>query len=313
MRHINLGQITIANEFASKAQKIAPSNTNLKKLIDKLELISAKVPKNLTKEPPEFTVIIPTHLRAKLLARTLESIKNQTIEIKHEIIVISDCTDEKTDQVCRQFLSSTDTYIRRSGIPGPSESRNLALKLAKGKIVLFLDDDDAWHLNFIEQLICCEPLKNGMPIYFNCSIMKEVRNANEIIPLGETFVNNKNRLNDDVFVKNQLSNSALAYPRELLSGLEFDTHMKAYEDWEFLLGVYERKIPVFADILGPIIYEVDDSTSDRRGNSKPANDINAVMDYLYTYRRHPHNEDTKIKRMNFLSATGIILPIEFFQ
>ena len=81
---------------------------------------------------------------------------------KIEIIVVSDCIDEDTDQVCRIHLSPHDTYIRRSGQAGPAISRNLALDIAKGKVILFLDDDDAWQDNFIEMLNNIENIEKKM-------------------------------------------------------------------------------------------------------------------------------------------------------
>ena len=95
-------------------------------------------------KPPFFSVIVPTHTRAILLRRALESIKSQACPVDVEVIVISDASDRATDEVCAELLGKSDMYIRRNGEKGPSASRNLGLSLAKGNYILFLDDDDAW-------------------------------------------------------------------------------------------------------------------------------------------------------------------------
>ena len=304
-RCLNLGRIETAGKLLVHAEKLAPDDPRVQILQTRLASVLPRKIAERSSNLPTFSVLIPTHLRPGLLARALSSIKRQESQATHEIIVVSDCIDEKTDEVCRQWLAPTDTYIRRSGAPGPSTSRNLALQLAKGRFVLFLDDDDAWHPNFLDQLDQCEPLKRGLPVYFNCTVIKETREPEGPIQLSEVFVNNQDRLTQEVFVKNQLSNSTLAFPREVLSGIEFDTHMKAYEDWDFLLSVCERAFPVHVPILGPKIYEVDDATSDRRGSSQHANDLNAVIDYFYTYKKHPVDSTIQDKRRKLMGPLRI--------
>jgi len=310
-RLMNKNNPTEALIYARRAEKISLDDARVKQLLIDLgaPLIPSVYESPHTKQP-EYSVIIPTHRRDKLLARALSSIKQQSSEIQHEIIVVSDCDDALTDDVCRNLLQSTDTYIRRSGSPGPSASRNLALQLARGKIVLFLDDDDAWHPDFLASLNFCEPLQKGQPVYFNCTVVKESRKLSGPEFRNEKFFDTHNRLNENVFIKNQVHMSCFAFPRELLFDLIFDPHMKAYEDWDFLLSIFEKKMPIHIPVLGSIIHEVDDESSDRRGNSVAAKDLNAVIDYLYVYRRHPVDMTLREKRAAFLANAGLVLPPE---
>ena len=303
-RLINQNNKYEALKYVKRAEKIAPNDARIAELMGRLDITTTEVVSTWT---PEYSVIIPTHRRGKLLARALSSIKQQHTAIRYEIIVVSDCEDALTDEVCKQLLESTDTYVRRSGPPGPSASRNLALKLVKGKTVLFLDDDDAWHPNLLASLNTCEPLQRGQSVYFNCSVVKESRKLGEPTCLDENFFNTEGALDECVFVKNQVHMSCFAFPRIFLLDLEFDTHMKAYEDWDFLLSVFEKKMPVHVPIMGSQIHEVDDDSSDRRGNSLVAKDFNAVIDYLYVYHRHPVNKALQEKRADLLANVGLEL------
>jgi hypothetical protein len=87
--------------------------------------------------------------------------------------------------------------------------------------------------------------------------------------------------------------------------------MRAYEDWDFLLNFYKEKLPVHTPIVCSNIFEVDDETTDRRGSSADALNFNAVIDYLYVYRRHQSpNEEIRRKRKALLDSVGLVLPIE---
>jgi hypothetical protein len=118
-------------------------------------------------------------------------------------------------------------------------------------------------------------------------------------------------LNNKVYIKNQVHMSCFAFPARILRELWFDPHMRAYEDWDFLLSVCDRQMPIHANILGSKVYEVDDETTDRRGNSQAANDLNAIFDYIYVYRRHPVGPELQEQRAALLTSTGFPVPAPF--
>ena len=147
----------------------------------------------------DFSLIIPTHKRPRLLTRALTSIERQSVSA--EVIVVSDVVDRETDHVCSALLEQRDIYIRRNGLPGPSASRNLALSVASGRYVLFLDDDDALHAGALDALIAHPLFHQGASIYFNCSIVKERRPAGgDVEFISEEELDLAGRLTDQVHV-----------------------------------------------------------------------------------------------------------------
>lgn len=255
---------------------------------------------------PFLSLIIPTHKRSQLLRRALTSVKSQETDISIEIIVVSDVRDDSTDQVCHELLSDKDCYIRRNGVPGPSASRNLALSLAQGRYIMFLDDDDAWHPSLLKNLSDSSEVKQGLPVYFDCSVVTESRPAEGPVFLSEITLNLAGKLTEEVYVKNQVHMSCLAFPRELLSDLIFDSFMRAYEDWDFCLSVFDRQMPVYLPFVGSRVYEVHDQTTDRRGASPQATGHDAIFDYLYVYRRHSSpNKAVSEKRTLLMNQVGI--------
>jgi GalNAc5-diNAcBac-PP-undecaprenol beta-1,3-glucosyltransferase len=260
----------------------------------------------IMQKPTPFTVIIPTHKRPILLRRALESIRSQTLSGACEVIVVSDAIDGATDAVCAELLATTGIYVRRNGVAGPSASRNLGLSLASGQHVLFLDDDDAWHPRLLEQLAPLLAQRPGKPVYFNCSVVTERRLPEGPQQLSEVQLDLAGHLNHAVYLKNQVHMSCFAFPRPLLDGLEFDPTMRAYEDWDYLLAVFDREFPLHVPMLGSRVFEVPDDTTDRRGSEGKANDFNAVLDYLYVYRRHPApNDAVRAQRSELMRRNGL--------
>jgi len=244
----------------------------------------------IPKPVPFFSVIVTTHKRPKLLRRTLESINQQNRNIGFQIILVSDENDHETNLVSSEMLSSNDIYIRRDPCT-PGESRNTGLLFANGKYVFFLDDDDAWHPNFLDRLFVEPEIQRGNLVFFDCSRVVERR-----LPQGPEFIQEdrlsmKDRVNASIYFKNKVHLSCIAFPRIVLSEMKFDARLRTFEDWDFLLSIFDKKINLFyVPVLGSRIFEVHDSTSDRLSDGKE--DYSTLLDYLYIYRRHPAPNDT---------------------
>lgn len=255
---------------------------------------------------PTISVIIPTHKRSVYLERALKSINSQKHRDKIEIILISDEVDWETDKVATKELIKSDVYVRRNGVRGPAESRNLGLHLASGDFIMFLDDDDSWHCEFSDAFFAINSHVVVNFIYTDCVVVKESRGINGPVNLGQVLLNNRNIINNDIFVKNQIHMSCCIFDRRVLTGMKFDNKLLAYEDWDFLLGILEKTTPIHVPILSSCVYEVDDSTTDRRGSSSNASNFNAVIDYLKIYTNHKiDSEEIKSKRHNLLKVAGL--------
>jgi glycosyltransferase involved in cell wall biosynthesis len=264
-----------------------------------------------------FTVIVPTHLRASLLFRALKSIKQQDLFQVHparsvQVIVVSDVIDVATDSVCSQVLEYHDTYLRRSGQAGPAQSRNAALQLAAGQFILFLDDDDALQPGWLMAVLNAKALFDGSPVYGNCTVITERRLPQGTELVGAEGVNYAGRLNVWLHLKNQVHMSCYVFPRQCIGQRRFDPFMRAYEDWEFLLGLYRDFPARHVDEMASYVFEVDDETTDRRGSSEMASGTDALLDYLYVYRRYPSlTDEVRRKRAELLAQNGLEIPSVF--
>ena len=88
-----------------------------------------------------LTIIIPTFNRCLLLNRALESVYKQSYS-NYEIIVVDDGSTDGTAKMVQQNYPKVKYCFQENN--GVSSSRNKGLSLATGKWIAFLDSDDEW-------------------------------------------------------------------------------------------------------------------------------------------------------------------------
>lgn len=89
---------------------------------------------------PFISVIVPTYNRSQSLKDLLFRLDDQ-IFINWELIIV----DDSIENVCSDFFKNFKfnvNYIHRGKKLGVSSARNLGALHAKGKYLVFLDDDD---------------------------------------------------------------------------------------------------------------------------------------------------------------------------
>ncbi len=89
------------------------------------------------------SVIIPTHKRTSMLSRAIDSVISQTVSPK-EILVVDDVSDQDTKVLIDKYSRYDIRYICNTVGRGACSSRNLGAKEAHGDFIAFLDDDDEW-------------------------------------------------------------------------------------------------------------------------------------------------------------------------
>jgi len=113
---------------------------------------------------PMVSVIIPTYNRAHVLARSIQSVLNQTFQ-DFELIIVDDGSTDDTESLVNRFSSKKIKYVRHQKNQGGSPARNTGIRLAKGDYIAFLDDDDEWMPEKLErqmEVICKAPPEVGV-------------------------------------------------------------------------------------------------------------------------------------------------------
>lgn len=106
---------------------------------------------------PLVSVIIATYRQAKSLYNAVSSVCTQTYT-NIEIVIVDDNADaewnKKVMHTIRNFLDDKRVvYIKNRKNEGSAETRNIGIKVSKGKYITFLDDDDIYLPRKIENQV----------------------------------------------------------------------------------------------------------------------------------------------------------------
>lgn len=99
---------------------------------------------------PFFSVIIPLYNKEAHIISTINSVYNQRFT-DYEIIIVNDgSTDNSWNKI--KNIQSTKLKVFNNKKQGVSQTRNFAMKEAKGDFFAFLDADDSWADNHLQDI-----------------------------------------------------------------------------------------------------------------------------------------------------------------
>jgi len=102
-----------------------------------------------------ITVIIPLYNKASTIHRCLKSVFSQS-KLPNELIIINDGSTDESLKVAKEIVGmrfGVEIKIIDQKNHGVSFTRNKGVSLAKNDFVAFLDADDEWHEEFIENAL----------------------------------------------------------------------------------------------------------------------------------------------------------------
>jgi glycosyltransferase involved in cell wall biosynthesis len=105
-----------------------------------------------THSQPGVSVVIPAHNEERWIAACLESVLRIDSYANKEVIVVDDASTDGTSEILNRFPI---TVIRNEKTIGPSSTRNIGVREARGEIIVFIDahcivDDPEWIDKFLQ-------------------------------------------------------------------------------------------------------------------------------------------------------------------
>lgn len=192
----------------------------------------------------KVSVIIPTKNRPQLLKRALKSVINQTYK-NLEIIVVDDgsnCKNENLKAIAELDSQADIRYHYNSISKGGGASRNLGVKLSCGEFFCFLDDDDEYFKNKIQDLASILS-SSDFDAVFGKVIMKTKGGAQYAFQYPRNFEPLRN-----IKLRNYIHTNATLIKRETFPEISFDEHLKRYQDTQYHISLAFKKKIGFVDI-----------------------------------------------------------------
>lgn len=130
---------------------------------------------------PYISICLCTHNRPILFKKTLSSVVNQSFR-KTCIIVIDDSSDEEyAEKIILECNDDRIKYIRNKENQGLAYNRDLSIKKSEdADFWTFIDDDDEWHKNHLQNFV--NSITNKVGIYIS-----HPQHIDEIFSLTRAF------------------------------------------------------------------------------------------------------------------------------
>jgi len=101
-----------------------------------------------------FSIIVPVFNKAESVRDTLESVTSQSFS-DWELIIVDDGSDDASLEVVKSFISDAPDlpiHLISQENSGVSTARNNGVEASSGTYLCFLDADDRWESDFLEQM-----------------------------------------------------------------------------------------------------------------------------------------------------------------
>ena len=184
----------------------------------------------------KISIITPCYNAAPYIANTIQSVQNQTISDWEMIIVDDGSTDNSVEIIQKIIAQDSRIKLIQKENGGSASARNLALSIAQGEYIQFLDSDDTIDYKKLERQITLME-KEDLDVSYSdwCFVlpdgtMEKVHGLNfnlvRVLLLWGTLFG-------------ALPIHAFVYRRDFLTKqqLSFSSVIKEREDWNFHIQV----------------------------------------------------------------------------
>jgi len=210
---------------------------------------------------PLFSIIIPLFNKEDHIDTTLKSALNQTFT-DFEILIVNDGSTDKSEEKVSDFKDDRIQYFSKMN-EGVSATRNFGISKASGKYIAFLDADDLWRLDFLQNmslLILQFPDEKVFSSAIEVEIDGKIFEASYSIPKNE-----KPQLID--FFEGSSNQTALftssaVFKKSVFNQVgNFDTNLKTGEDIDLWIRIGLQHKVVFSWKIGARYCEAKNSLS----------------------------------------------------
>jgi glycosyltransferase involved in cell wall biosynthesis len=178
------------------------------------------------------SVIIPSHDRAQVLCRALDSVLTQTVPAAEIIVVDDGSTDNTAALVAQRYPQVSYLYQPNQGV---SKARNSGVEESRGEWLAFLDSDDEWLPEKLEKQMAA---LQQQPHYRLCHTDEIwIRNGKRVNPMDK-HAKSGGFIFENCLPLCAISPSSVLIKRDLFEQTGgFDEQLPACEDYDLWLRI----------------------------------------------------------------------------
>ena len=100
----------------------------------------------------KISVVIPVYNGSKYIEKAIHSVAGQTLP-PYEIIIVNDGSTDDSTLIIEELAKTISLKYFHQENSGQSSARNYGVSRSSGDFIAFLDQDDIWYPNHLEELI----------------------------------------------------------------------------------------------------------------------------------------------------------------
>jgi GT2 family glycosyltransferase/Flp pilus assembly protein TadD len=191
-------------------------------------------------ERPLVSVIIPTFNRPQQLQRAVESVLSQTYA-NVEVIVVNDAGDDVAGMLAAMPHPEKIVYVRHGENRERAAARNTGLKLARGKYIAYLDDDDRFLPDHLQTLVEFLETQDYRVAYSDAWRVHEERRGDAYVETKRDVPYSYEFDATRLLISNYVPVLSVVHARACLDDVGlFDEALTSHEDWDLWIRLSRR-------------------------------------------------------------------------
>lgn len=178
-----------------------------------------------------ISVVIPFYNNSHSIQRCLESVLAQTFK-DIEVLLINDCSPDwnKAESIINSFDDLPILVIHHEVNKNGAVARNTGINKASGDYIAFMDADDEWEQNHLQNLK--NAIDKDNDVYFSsCRVLSK---SEYVLPKHD--IKSSNSIGEFLFCENGfIQTSSIMIKSTLAKKCLFNEKLRRHQDYDFLL------------------------------------------------------------------------------